>query len=70
MSEATKQRLMRGWKVDPFVADLLEAYGILYPHQISSTSDEELGRAGLNEPEIAALRGVEKFAYKAAESVE
>ena len=55
MSEATKFKLAR-WVKDPFVRDLLEGVGILYPHQISVTSDEDLERAGLTGDEIVIVR--------------
>jgi len=65
MSDATKQKLSR-WIPDLFVCDLLEARGILYPHQVKSLPDDELARAGLREPEIAAVRA--KLPHVEAES--
>lgn len=55
MSADTKRKLKK-WIPDEFVRDLLEAQGILYPHQIKDLDDSELVRAGLRVEEIQAVR--------------
>lgn len=55
MTDATKAKLSK-WVKDEFVRDLLEARGILYPHQVKALPDVELERAGLRPEEIAAVR--------------
>lgn len=60
MSEDTKRKLSKYVK-DPFVRDVLEAFGIVYPRQIQELDDDELKRAGLQDDEISALRKVKKL---------
>lgn len=57
MSEATKRKLAK-YVPDPFVRDLLEAYGILYPHQVEAATNEDLERAGLRAEEIQVVRNI------------
>ena len=67
MTEATKYKLSKYVK-DPFVRDMLESFGILYPKQIREASDDELTRAGLRPEEVEAIRA--KLPQKAVESKE
>jgi len=58
MSEISKLRLMKSRKIDPEVADVLEAAGLLTPKDIKLADDADLEAAGLTAQEIQKVRSV------------
>ena len=56
MSEISKRKLMQAKNIDPDVADILEAAGMLTPKDIKLADDADLEAAGLTTNEIQKVR--------------
>lgn len=56
MSEISKQKLMKAKNIDPEIADVLEAAGLLTPKDIKLADDADLEAAGLTPEEIQRVR--------------
>jgi hypothetical protein len=56
MSEISKQKLMKAKNIDPEIADVLEAAGLITPRDIKLADDADLEAAGLTEEEIQKVR--------------
>lgn len=56
MSEQSKFKLMKAKGIDPDLADVLEAAGLLTPKDIKLADDADLEAAGLTKDEVQKVR--------------